>query len=67
MLKRCFSHYKPCLHKPLKKYKLYDLYNPYNISQHKNNFQIKLFIKTIGVVFFFTIVLSNIALSNQTK
>ena len=67
MLKCCFSNHKPCLHKPLKKYKLYDIYNPYNITQHKNNFQIKLFIKTIGVVFFFTIVLSNIALSNHTK
>jgi hypothetical protein len=67
MLKCCFSNNEPPLRKPLKNYKLYESYNPHKTTRHKTTFRYKLFIKTIGVGFFFTIVLSNIALSNQTK
>ena len=67
MLKCCFSNNEPPLCKPIKNYKLYESYNLHKTTQHKTTFRYKLFNKTIGVGFFFTIVLSNIALSNQTK
>jgi hypothetical protein len=67
MLKCCCSNHELQLCQPLKNYKLYESYNLHESTSHKTIFRYKLFIKTIGVGFFFTIVLSNIALSNQTK
>lgn len=67
MLNYCFSNTEQQLHKPLGYYKLYESYNLYKIIEHKLIFVFKLFIKTIDDAFFFTIVLSNIALSNHTK
>ena len=67
MLKCCFSNHELRLSKPFKNYKLYESYNLYKTSRHKTIFRYKLFIKTIGDGFFFTIVLSNIALSNHNK
>ena len=67
MLKCCFSNHELCLCKPFKNYKLYESYNLDEITWCITIFRHKLFTKTIGVAFFFTIVLSNIAVSNQTK
>ena len=65
MLKCCFSNIELRIYKPLENYKLYESYNLYKTTSHKTILRYKLFTKTIGGGFFFTIVLSNIALSNQ--
>lgn len=67
MLNYCFSNTEQRLHKPLENYKLYESYNLYKTTQHKLIFRYKKILKTIVEAFFFTIVLSNIALSNHTK
>mgnify|MGYP006181164249 CR=1 FL=1 len=66
MLRCCFTNDEPLLHEPLEIINYIYMIFPYLTRRLKNSFRIKLFIKTIANPFFFTIVLSNIALSNHT-